>query len=86
MQYSELIKKTKEELENLLNDYRAELFTLRFKNKTGQLDACHKIKDIRKDIAKTLTAIKEIELGDQIRKLQPKNKNKETTKKDKGAK
>ncbi|MGL4343066.1 MAG: 50S ribosomal protein L29 [Metamycoplasmataceae bacterium] len=63
MQYSELIKKSKKELEDIINEYRAELFLLRFKNKTGQLDQSHKIKLIRKDIAKTLTAMKELELN-----------------------
>lgn len=68
MQYSELIKKTKPELEELINDFRAELFLLRFKNKTGQLDQTHKISSIRKDIAKTLTAIKEIERNETTTK------------------
>lgn len=68
MQYSELIKKTKPELEELINDFRAELFLLRFKNKTGQFDQTHKISSIRKDIAKTLTAIKEIERNETTTK------------------
>lgn len=61
MQYSELEKKSKDELENLITEFKAELFLLRFKNKTGQLDQTHKIKSIRKDIAKVLTALKQLE-------------------------
>lgn len=59
MLYKELMQKTEKELHELLNDLKAELFTLRFKNKTGALDQTHKIKAIRKNIARTLTALKE---------------------------
>ncbi len=61
MQYSIIQKKSEEELFNLINELKAELFLLRFKNKTGQQDQTHKIKLVRRDIAKVLTALKNID-------------------------
>ncbi|MGX9339611.1 MULTISPECIES: 50S ribosomal protein L29 [unclassified Mycoplasma] len=57
MSYTELKKKTVEELKTLLAELRAELFSLHFKNATRQLDQTHKINLVKKDIARTLTAI-----------------------------
>ncbi|ENY54121.1 50S ribosomal protein L29 [Metamycoplasma alkalescens] len=57
MTYTELKKKSVEELNNLLNELKAELFSLRFKNATRQLDQTHKIILVKKDIARTLTAL-----------------------------
>lgn len=62
MKFKDLSKKNKTEMLDLLNDLRAELFTLRFKNKTQQLDQTHKIKLVRRDIAKVLTYLKQEEL------------------------
>ena len=49
--------KSKTELLNLVDNLKAELFMLRFQNKTGQLDKPHKIVQIRKDIAKVFTIL-----------------------------
>ncbi|MCY2903140.1 50S ribosomal protein L29 [Mycoplasmopsis arginini] len=57
MSYIELKKKSVEELTNLLAELKAELFSLRFKNATRQLDQTHKINLVKKDIARTLTAL-----------------------------
>ncbi|QJB71210.1 50S ribosomal protein L29 [Mycoplasma sp. 1654_15] len=62
MEFKDLKKKNSEELNKLLNEYKSELFTLRFRNKTQQLDHTHKIKQVRKDIARILTAIRQSEL------------------------
>ncbi|APJ38411.1 50S ribosomal protein L29 [Mycoplasmopsis pullorum] len=59
MLYKDIKEKSTEELQKLVNDLKAELWTLRFKNATGSLDQTHKIKLIRKDIAKVLTALNE---------------------------
>lgn len=59
MKYSDLKNKSIEELQQLVIDYKANLFTLRFKSKTGQLDQNHKIKVVKKDIARVLTALNE---------------------------
>lgn len=61
MLYKDLKIKSLTELQKLVTDLRAELWTLRFKNHTSTLDQSHKIKLIRRDIAKCLTAIKEKE-------------------------
>lgn len=61
MLYKDLKIKSVAELQKLVIDLKAELFTLRFKNATGQLDQSHKIDAVKKDIAKCLTAIAEIE-------------------------
>jgi len=66
MQYSIIQKKSEKELFDLINELKAELFLLRFKNKTGQQDQTHKIKLVRRDIAKVLTALKYIESGQPI--------------------
>ncbi|AIU34058.1 50S ribosomal protein L29 [Metamycoplasma hominis] len=58
MTFAELKEKSLDELNKLVADLRAELFSLRFKNATRQLDETHKIQLVKKDIARTLTAIK----------------------------
>ncbi|TDV24241.1 LSU ribosomal protein L29P [Mycoplasmopsis mustelae] len=57
MLYKDLEKKSKDELEKLALELKAELFTLRYRNVTGDLKETHKIKIIRTDIAKVLTAL-----------------------------
>lgn len=63
MLVKDLRTKTKEELDKLVSDLRAELFTLRFKNSTGQLDQPHKISLVKKDIARVFTVLNEKEEG-----------------------
>ncbi|KUH47235.1 50S ribosomal protein L29 [Mycoplasmopsis meleagridis] len=62
MLFKDLKDKKIDELQKLLVDLRAELWTLKFKNKTTSLEQSHKIKLVRRDIAKVLTAIKQLEL------------------------
>lgn len=69
MKFKEFEKKTEQELLDLINDLRAELFTLRFKNKTQQQDQTHKIKLVRRDIAKALTALKQQKGSDNNAKV-----------------
>lgn len=57
MQYKDLLNKSVEELQSLVTDLKAELWTLRFQNTTGNLDQSHKINLIKKDIARALTAL-----------------------------
>ena len=51
------------ELKNKLNELKAELFNLRFQLATGQLDNPSRIKQVRKDIARVKTIMRERELG-----------------------
>jgi large subunit ribosomal protein L29 len=44
-----------EELNNKIADLKAELFNLRFRLATGQLENTMQIKDVKKNIARALT-------------------------------
>ena len=53
------------ELEKKVVDLKDELFNLRFQMATGQLENPMKIKEIRKDIAKAKTILREREIKEQ---------------------
>ncbi len=53
------------ELLKKVDDLKEELFNLRFQMATGQLENPMKIKEIRKDIAKAKTVLRERELKEQ---------------------
>ncbi len=57
MKYTEIKDKSVEELEGLLRDKKLELFQLRMKLKTMQLQDTSEIRKTRKDIARIKTAI-----------------------------
>jgi LSU ribosomal protein L29P len=59
----ELREKTRDELNEELNQLKAELFKLRFQHATSQLENPMKIRQIKKDIARVKTIIREKELG-----------------------
>ncbi len=66
MLMKDLNTKSVEELKTLIEDLKAELFMLRFKNSTGQLDQTNKINLVKKDVARAFTALnskKEIKGG-----------------------
>ncbi len=48
-----------EELENRLAEYRRELLNLRFQLATGQLDNSARIPQVRRDVARVLTVLRE---------------------------
>ncbi|MFL1073563.1 50S ribosomal protein L29, partial [Mycoplasmopsis synoviae] len=62
MQFKEVKAKSVEELHKLVNDLKAELWILEFRNSTGSLEQTHKIPQLRKDIARALTALKQKEM------------------------
>jgi large subunit ribosomal protein L29 len=53
---------TEQELNNEVMKLKQELFNLRFQHVTGQLDNPIKMKDVKKDIARAKTAIREKQL------------------------
>lgn len=53
---------TDEELIKKVSDYKGELFNLRFQLATGQLDNHMSIKDVKKNIARCKTILREREL------------------------
>ena len=59
MKATELRTKTSEELEQMLKDLKGELFTLRFQNAINQLDNPHRIDDVKKDIARVMTVMRQ---------------------------
>lgn len=52
----DLVERTDDELRKQLSDLKAELFNLRFQHATGQLENPIRLRDVRKDIARVLTA------------------------------
>jgi large subunit ribosomal protein L29 len=51
-----------EELEGRLGESRQELFNLRFKHATGQLDNSARLGQVRKDVARLETLLREREI------------------------
>lgn len=62
MKANEIREKTNEELAKELNELKKELFKLRFQHATNQLDNPMKIREVKKNIAKVKTIIREKEL------------------------
>ncbi len=57
MKYSDLADKSVEELKTLLKEKKGELFTLKIKHKTMQLQNTSELRVVKKDIARINTAI-----------------------------
>ncbi|MDD3705684.1 MAG: 50S ribosomal protein L29 [Clostridiaceae bacterium] len=53
---------SEKELELKLNEFKGELFNLRFQMATGQLENPMRLKDVKKSIARIKTILKENEL------------------------
>jgi large subunit ribosomal protein L29 len=65
MKVKELRELTDAELSKKLSDSKEELFKLRFQLATGQLDNLMKVQEVRRNIARVKTIIRERELGIQ---------------------
>jgi len=52
-----------DELQTRLRESKEELFNLRFQMATGQLDNNRRLRDVRHDIARIYTILRERELG-----------------------
>ena len=59
MKAKEIREMSSEELENKLNELKNELFNLRFQHAINQLDNPHRISDVKKDIARVMTVLRE---------------------------
>ena len=59
----ELRKLTTEELNNKIKEKKEELFNLRFQQATGNLEKPGRVKDLRKEVARMKTIIRERELN-----------------------
>lgn len=59
----ELRELTEDELVTKLRESKEELFNLRFQMATGQLTNNHRLRIVRREIARTYTVLRERELG-----------------------
>ena len=59
MKAAELRNMATEELETKLKELKSELFNLRFQHAINQLENPHKIADVKKDIARVMTILRE---------------------------
>lgn len=59
---SELKELPASELEQRLDEVKEELFNLRFQNATGQLDNYKRLGELRKDVARIRTILRQREL------------------------
>ena len=62
MKMEELRKLSTEELNNKIKESKEELFNLRFQQATGNLEKPGRLKDLRKEVARMKTIIREREL------------------------
>ena len=59
MKATELREMTVEQLNSKLGELKEELFNLRFQLAVNQLDNPHKITDVKRDIARVMTVLRE---------------------------
>ena len=59
MKAAELNKLSVEELNAKLKELKTELFNLRFQHAINQLDNPHRINDVKHDIARVMTVLRE---------------------------
>ena len=65
MKIEELRKLSSEDLNKKIKENKEELFNLRFKQATGSLEKPSRIRDLRKQVAKMKTIIRERELNQE---------------------
>ncbi len=63
MKAADLSKMSAKELQEKLVDLKGELFNLRFQHAINQLDNPNRIKEVKRDIARVKTVIRELELA-----------------------
>ena len=59
MKAKEIREMSSEELTKKLGELKNELFNLRFQHAINQLDNPHRINDVKKDIARVMTVLRE---------------------------
>ncbi len=59
MKANEIREMSGDELQKKLAELKEELFNLRFQHAINQLDNPHRISDVRKDIARVMTVLRE---------------------------
>ncbi len=66
MKANKLRELSKQEIARKVDDLKQELFNLRFQLATGQLDNPMRIRQVRKDIARAKTILREIEIKEGL--------------------
>ena len=61
MNIKEVREKSSDDLKKTLDDYKVELFDLRFQRATGSIENPMRIRELKKSIARILTVLKERE-------------------------
>lgn len=59
MKASEIRDLTREELQKKLEDFKQEMFNLRFQAATGQLEKPMRVREVRRTVARILTVLNE---------------------------
>ena len=59
MKINDIRKMSAEELDAKLKELKGELFNLRFQHAINQLENPHRIADVKKDIARVMTILRE---------------------------
>jgi len=59
MKTKELRERTREELEELYDDLREEMFKLRAQRAVSQLEKSHRVREVRRTLARVLTVLKD---------------------------
>jgi large subunit ribosomal protein L29 len=65
MKAAELKSLSQGELQEKLDDFRKELFNLRFQHATAQLENTQRIPEVKKNIARILTVLREQDLAQE---------------------
>ena len=65
MNASEIRELSKEEIEKKIKDLKEELFNLRFQHAINQLDNPIRLKYVKKDIARSMTILREREIRER---------------------
>ncbi len=73
MSNKELRQKSTDELRSALEDAKSELFNLRFQREAGTLENTTRIRDLRKNIARYLTILREREIAAALVKQEGSN-------------
>ncbi len=66
MSIKNLRELSNKDLESKIREAKKELFNLRMKQSTGTLEKPSKIKELRKDVARMKTIIRERELNEEV--------------------
>ena len=64
MKVNEIRNLTTEDIEKKIQDSKVELFNLRFQQATGNLDKPSRIRELRHQVARLKTVLRERELGE----------------------